>query len=136
MFNWYWFHVILVSLFFRRSYQNTKNRLHDFHYHVFCFFILQGKTGKTGKTKMKKNNNNNKNYYVIFLFFVTSSTKTKNEKWNEPNKYWIKKYVDDVTIFYDRSQKLRKNCIRHSSCFHKKNVSPISLSMYTKTLFA
>ena len=24
-----------------------------------------------------------KNYYVIFSFFVTSSTKTKNEKWDE-----------------------------------------------------
>ena len=37
-----WFHVILVSSFFRQSYQNTKNRLRDFHFHVFRFCILQG----------------------------------------------------------------------------------------------
>ena len=32
---------------FLQNYQNTKNRLRDFHFHVFPFCILQGKTGKT-----------------------------------------------------------------------------------------
>ena len=31
---------------FRQSYQNTKSRFQDFHFHVFCFCILQGKIGK------------------------------------------------------------------------------------------
>ena len=57
------------------KFTKNENRLHDFLYDVFR---LQG------KTKMKTNNKK-KNFYVIFLFFVTSSTKTKNKKWNEPN---------------------------------------------------
>ena len=32
-----WFHVILASFFFRQSYQNTKKRLRDFHFHVILF---------------------------------------------------------------------------------------------------
>ena len=56
----------------------NENRLRDFLYDVFR---LQG---KKGKTKMK-NNKKQTNYYVIFSFFVTSSTKTINEIWNEPN---------------------------------------------------
>ena len=41
--------LILVHSFFRQSYQNTKNRLLDFHFHVFRFCILQGQTGLDGQ---------------------------------------------------------------------------------------
>ena len=74
------FYVWLISFFVLvDEVMKNKNRLHDFLYDVFR---LQG---KKGKTKMKNNNKKQTNYYVIFSFFVTSSTKTKNKKWNEPN---------------------------------------------------
>ena len=65
-------HIFVTSFFRRQSYQNTKNRLRDFHFHVSVFASLALLSKKVNKLLCN-----------ILVTRCQKQPKTKLRKWDE-----------------------------------------------------